>query len=49
MSKVICIDAGHGGTDPGAVNGRYKESEATLGIANKIADKLKEALQNPHL
>lgn len=41
MSKVICIDAGHGGTDPGAVNGRYKESEATLGIANKIADKLK--------
>ena len=41
MSKVICIDAGHGGTDPGAVNGRHKEAEAALGIANKIADKLK--------
>lgn len=43
MSKklTIVLDPGHGGTDPGAVNGRYKEAEATLGIANKIADKLK--------
>ena len=43
MSKklTIVLDPGHGGTDPGAVNGRYKEAEAALGIANKIADKLK--------
>lgn len=40
MSKVICIDAGHGGADPGAVNGKYQEKNATLGIALKIGDKL---------
>lgn len=38
----FCIDAGHGGSDPGAVNGKYQEKNATLGIALKIADKLKE-------
>lgn len=36
MSKVICIDAGHGGKDPGAVNGRKHESEAALAIALKL-------------
>lgn len=40
MSKVICIDAGHGGADPGAVNGKYQEKNAALGIALKIGDKL---------
>ena len=39
---MICIDAGHGGTDSGAVNGKYYEKVATLGIALKLADKLKE-------
>ena len=40
MSKVICVDAGHGGSDPGAVNGKYHEKNAALGIALKIGDKL---------
>lgn len=40
MSKVICIDAGHGGADPGAINGKYQEKNAALGIALKIGDKL---------
>lgn len=40
MSKVICIDAGHGGADPGAVNGKHQEKNAALGIALKIGDKL---------
>lgn len=46
MSKVICIDAGHGGADPGAVNGKYQEKNATLGIALKIGDKLKQKGHN---
>ncbi len=40
MRKVICIDAGHGGADPGAVNGKYQEKNAALGIALKIGNKL---------
>lgn len=36
MSKRICIDAGHGGSDPGATNGTYKENHAALGIALEL-------------
>lgn len=36
MSKIICIDPGHGGKDPGAVNGSKHESVATLDIARKV-------------
>lgn len=32
----ICIDAGHGGIDAGAVNGNYYEKEAALMIACKL-------------
>ena len=42
MAKV-CIDAGHGGLDAGAVNGKMYEKDYTLSIAIKVADKL-EAL-----
>lgn len=41
--KIICVDPGHGGTQPGAVNGRFKEKTATLAISLKLRDKLKEA------
>lgn len=41
MTKTIVLDAGHGGKDPGAVNGSKKESVATLAIAKKVGDKLK--------
>lgn len=40
MSKV-CIDAGHGHGN-GAVNGKYKEDVAALGIAKKVRDNLKD-------
>lgn len=42
MAK-ICIDAGHGGLDAGAVNGKMYEKDYALSIAIKVADKL-EAL-----
>lgn len=39
--KIICVDPGHGGIQPGAVNGRFKEKVATLAISLKLRDKLK--------
>lgn len=38
--KVIFIDAGHGGRDPGAVGNGLKEAEQALDIANKLAREL---------
>ena len=40
---IICIDAGHGGTDPGAVNGKYHEKTAALSIAKKLGALLEGA------
>ena len=40
-NKTIVIDPGHGGTDPGAVNGSLKEKTAVLGVAKKLGDILK--------
>lgn len=43
MSKLkICIDPGHGGTDPGAINSGYEEKAAALAIALKVGKKLSE-------
>jgi N-acetylmuramoyl-L-alanine amidase len=36
MAKVICIDAGHGGRDSGAVNGNRYEKDAALCIALEL-------------
>lgn len=41
MSKKIYIDAGHGGSDPGAVNGRRHEAEDNLRLALLLREKLK--------
>lgn len=41
--KIICIDAGHGGTDPGAVNGKYYESAANLSILKALGRLLTRA------
>lgn len=38
----ICIDTGHGGNDPGAVNGIYKEKDFALDIALMIGKILEE-------
>lgn len=40
LAHRICIDAGHGGSDPGAVNGKKHESTATLAIAKRVGAKL---------
>lgn len=39
-SKIICIDPGHGGYDPGAINYTlgHKEKDITLKISKKTAD-----------
>lgn len=42
MAKTICIDAGHGGTDPGAVGNSLKEKDITLKLAKKVGSFIKE-------
>lgn len=39
----IVIDAGHGGIDPGAVNGKVYEKDLNLKIADQLENKLKKA------
>ena len=43
MALRVVIDAGHGGGDPGAVNGHKHEATAALAIAKKVAEKLKKS------
>ena len=38
--KVIVLDAGHGGDDPGAINGSLKEKNIVLSIAQKTGKEL---------
>lgn len=40
--KVVCIDAGHGGKDPGVVQNRIKEKDLTLEIAKILGQKIKQ-------
>lgn len=40
MAYKIVVDAGHGGKDPGAVNGTKYEKTANLAIAKKVGAKL---------
>lgn len=39
---TIVVDAGHGGEDPGAMNGRHKESAFNLGLATKLKEELEK-------
>ena len=39
---IVIIDPGHGGKDPGAVHGDYREKDQTLGIAKRLQVKLAE-------
>ncbi len=41
--NTIVIDAGHGGSDPGALGGNAKESEINLSISKKVTAKLEAA------
>ena len=40
--KTVCIDPGHGGTDPGAVNGAFTEKYVALEIAKALKKELLE-------
>ncbi|CAD7286405.1 N-acetylmuramoyl-L-alanine amidase [Campylobacter suis] len=41
-SLVVVIDPGHGGNDPGAVNGNLKEKIAVLAVSKKLAKELQK-------
>ena len=41
-TKRVVVDAGHGGSDPGAVNGNFKEKDFNLQSANYIYNRLNE-------
>lgn len=42
MAKIVVIDSGHGGRDPGATNGKRYEKTAALAIAKKVGSRLKD-------
>lgn len=42
--RTVVIDPGHGGKDPGAINGKLREKDITLDIAKRVAAKLKSEL-----
>ncbi len=42
IGKIIYIDPGHGGIDPGAIYKELKESEINLSISNKIKTELEK-------
>ncbi len=41
-NKRVVVDAGHGGSDPGAVNGNIREKDFNLQAANYIYNRLHE-------
>ncbi|MFD2170989.1 N-acetylmuramoyl-L-alanine amidase family protein [Tumebacillus lipolyticus] len=43
MSRIICIDPGHGGYDPGACADGVREKEITLQIGLQLRDLLRQA------
>ncbi|MBR2472538.1 MAG: N-acetylmuramoyl-L-alanine amidase [Clostridia bacterium] len=49
ISNVICIDAGHGGYDAGAVYGNRQEKDDNLALALLVAFYIKEAGYTPLL
>lgn len=44
--KCVVIDAGHGGKDPGATNGKLLEKNVTLAVALKLGAKINAAYPN---
>jgi N-acetylmuramoyl-L-alanine amidase len=45
VNKII-LCAGHGGDDPGAVNGQFREADQTIYLVDKIADILRKGSIN---
>ncbi len=46
-AKIICVDAGHGGTDTGATYGSITEAQETFDIANRLQILLTNAGYTP--
>lgn len=44
--KTVCIDAGHGGKDPGCRGSAYKEKEVSLAIALKLGKLIEENMKD---
>ena len=42
MNYKIVIDPGHGGADPGAVNGNLREKDFTLRVSKYMYDRFKD-------
>ncbi len=42
MDYSIVVDAGHGGEDPGAINGNIYEKDFTLEVSEYMYDRFKE-------
>ena len=42
MATKIFVDAGHGGSDPGAVGNSVTEQAVNLSVANKLSELLKK-------
>ena len=40
---TLVIDAGHGGSDPGAIQGKYREKDITLAVALKLGKLIENA------
>ena len=40
--RKVFLDPGHGGSDPGAVGGGYRESDLNLSVAKKVQSLLKD-------
>lgn len=49
QNRIIVIDPGHGGSDPGAISGGANEKSITLNVSKKVADKLRRAGANVHM
>ena len=39
-APLVCLDPGHGGSAPGAVNGGLREADINLDVANALAARL---------
>ena len=48
-TDIICIDPGHGGSDPGALNGERQEKDDNLTLALLVAEYLRELGYTPLL
>lgn len=42
LGRVIFVDPGHGGRDPGTMHGKIKEKDIVLEISNKLRDELSQ-------